>query len=80
MDVLKADGVALMHCCSAYIVTLSKEYAWSHTDRLNARSRLDKEYKSYAISKLNIEHLLLVEWHKASQKRLKNYECALSVQ
>lgn len=34
LDVLKADGVALMHCCSAYIVTLSKEYAWSRTDKL----------------------------------------------
>lgn len=72
LDVLKADGVALMHC-SAYIVTLS------HTDRLNAISQLDKEYKSYAISKLNNEHLLLVKWHKASQKRLKNDECVLSV-
>lgn len=72
LDVLKADGVALMHC-SAYIVTLS------HTDRLNAISQLDKEYKSYAISKLNNEHLLLVKWHKASQKKLKNDECALSV-
>ncbi len=80
LDVLKADGVALMHCCSAFIVTLSKEYAWLHTDRLNTRSRVDKEHKSYAISKLNIEHLLLVKWNTASQKRLKmiNVHCPCS--
>lgn len=83
---MRADRVALFHFCSAYIVALSKEYAWSHTDRPNLRrrvskkDRLDKEYKSYAISKLNIEHLLLVGLHKASQKRLKIYECAFSVQ
>lgn len=80
---MRADRVALFHCCSAYIVTLSKEYAWSHTDGPNLRRRVskkDKEYKSYGISKLNIEHLLLVERHKASQKRLKIFECAFSVQ
>jgi len=51
--IYRVNRVALIHCCSAH-------YAWSHTDRPNLRrwasqkDRLDKEYKSYAVSTVNI--------------------------
>lgn len=55
---MRADRVALIHCCSAYIVIQKNMLGRTQTDPTEdeKKDRLDKEYKSYAISKLNIEH------------------------